>query len=107
MTTLLYFFALLTSFGVQFVGDSRCIADTAGALHWKVGSLRWSPFAPFGPRNGWERCYQVRIQDQHGRVSLRTCRVTGVIGLPMQASFDPATVDATSPAHRSGSRDRA
>jgi hypothetical protein len=101
--TLIYSFALLVCFVVQYFGDMRCITEAAGHLHWSVKSIRWSPLAPFGPRNGWERCYVVRIEAQHGRSSTRTCRVTGLVGLSMEALFDPATVDATLPPRRTRS----
>jgi hypothetical protein len=97
MPTLVYFFALLACFVAQYVCDARSIEEAAVRRHWTVHGIRWSPFAPFGPKNGWERCYFVRFEDQHGRTSTRACRITGVIGLPMEAAFDPATVVIPSP----------
>ncbi len=107
MYTPVYFIALLAGFVVQYLCDSRCISETASRLPWKVQSIRWSPMARFGPKNGFERCYQVGFEDQHGRKGTRTCRIKGVLGLPMEVEFDPATVNASPPANRRGNQNNA
>lgn len=86
MTTWVYFAVLMAGFALQYGYDVRCIARLARESHGSVLRVRWSPW--MGMLRLSERCYRVRLRDLHGRVETRLCRVTGVIGLPVEVAFD-------------------
>jgi hypothetical protein len=93
ITTCAYFLLLLVGFGLQYACDARCIAETGRHLHLSVSRIRWLPLALLVPGLRFERCYRVCFCDQHGRASTRLCRVTGVLGLPMEVAFAPGPFD--------------
>jgi hypothetical protein len=80
------FAVLVAGFCVQYGCDVRNIDALARQSHWSVASVRWSPLARWFSAS--ERCYWVKVRDLHGRVETRLCRVTGVIGLPVEVAFD-------------------
>jgi hypothetical protein len=94
-STFVYFLVLLVGFGLQYACDVRSIAASARQYRLSPSRIRWSPLAGCMPSRRFERFYSVHVLDQHGRSSTRTCRVSGVIGLPIEVDLDPVSSDRT------------
>jgi hypothetical protein len=86
MSTVLYASVLLAAFALQYACDARCIAHRLRQMHLSASGIRWPALERFLEPS--QRCYRVHVRDQHGRVSTRLCRVTGVIGLPMEVALE-------------------
>ncbi len=93
LSIFVYFVVLLIGFGLQYACDVRSIGASVRHYRLSPSRIRWSPLAGYLPSGRFERFYVVQLRDQHGRSSTRTCRVSGVIGLPIEVEIDPASSD--------------
>jgi hypothetical protein len=95
-STLVYLVLLLCLFAAQYACDVRSIGASARHYRLSPSRVRWSPFSGWLPGRRFERFYSVHVEDQHGRSSTRTCRVRGVIGLPIEVELEPVSSDRAS-----------
>ena len=100
LSTFAYLALLLALFAAQYACDVRSIGASARHYRLSPSRVRWSPLAGWLPSRRFQRFYRVHVLDQHGRSSTRTCRVSGVIGLPIEVELDPTSSNGAAPRGR-------